>query len=63
MNTGKLVYFENLDNQQIVCMGTEDDKWIVVHSDGLMNIGRYIEIDKSFKPFIGTVHMTSKEGA
>jgi hypothetical protein len=63
MNVGKLVYFQNVDGDQIVCMCTEDDKYVVVHSDNLTPLGKYIEIDNTFKPFIGTVHMTSKESA
>ena len=61
MYAGRLYVWENNSKQQIVVMNTEDNKYIVVHSDGLVSFGSYMNIDNNFKPFIGTVNMVSEE--
>ena len=58
---GELKVWRSADNKEIVAMHTEDDKYVVVHSDGLVDVGRYVVVDDSYRPFIGTVSMVSKE--
>jgi hypothetical protein len=60
-NVGSLYVWENNNKQQIVIICTEDDRGVVVHSDGLMKLGTYMTIDETFKSFIGTVNLVSKE--
>lgn len=60
-NVGSLYVWENNNKQQIVIICTEDGRGVVVHSDGLMKLGTYMTIDETFKSFIGTVNLVSKE--
>lgn len=60
---GKLVKWVNKEEQEIVWMVTNDTNiGVVVHSDGLMDIGTLTNLDDQEKltPFIGTVHMSSE---
>ena len=58
---GQLKVWRSSEGKEIVVMCTEDDKYVVVHSDDLVSIGQYVEIDASYKSFVGTVNMVSKE--
>lgn len=59
---GQLKEWKNKDGDSVVVMQTEDNKYVVVHGGNMLDIGTYVEIDDSYKAFIGTVNMVSKEG-
>lgn len=63
---GNLVKWVNKDQQEIVWMVTDmDNMGVVVHSDGLMEIGTLTNLDEQegLSSFIGTVHMSSAASA
>lgn len=63
---GKLVKWVNKEEQEIVWMVTNDEGiGVVVHSDGLMDIGTLTNLNDQDKltAFIGTVHMSSEASA
>jgi hypothetical protein len=60
---GKLVKWVNKEEQEIVWMVTDNDGvGVVVHSDGLMDIGTLTNLNdqEGLSSFIGTVHMSSE---
>jgi len=59
--SGQLREWKNQRGDNIVVMQTEDDRYVVVHGGDLIQLGTYVEIDDSYKCFVGTVNMVSKE--
>lgn len=58
--SGQLKEWKNESGDNVVVMHTEDDKYVVVHGGNMLELGTYITIDDSYKPFVGTVNMVSK---
>lgn len=59
--SGQLKEWKNENGDNVVVMQTKDDKYVVVHGGTILELGTYVTIDDSYKPFIGTVNMVSKE--
>jgi hypothetical protein len=57
---GKLVCWDNEFGQSIVWVITQENKGVVVHSEGNLSVGTYMDIkDYPIKPFVGSVQMKS----
>jgi len=60
---GKIIKWENKNNQEIVFLVvSKNNEGVVIHSDSLISVGTLVDLTdyENLRPFIGTVHLCSE---
>lgn len=63
MQQGEILVWTNENKEQIIIMVTnKENTGVVIHSDGLVDIGTVVPLDDmKLSSFIGTINIVSKE--
>lgn len=63
MQQGEILVWANENKEQIIIMVTnQENSGVVIHSDGLVDIGTVVPLDSmKLSSFIGTINIVSKE--